>query len=321
MKYRGIVTGIVIVLMLFIIGINGCLNVPDVVPPTVFIISPAPGSIVTGTVDVIAVASDDEELKEVVVFIDGIEQLSTSDNVATFKWNTANVADNQNHYIVAYARDKDDNFGVAPTISVRVPRTVAGDTIPPTLSIQNPTPGQVVSGVVDIFIQADDNSGVDSIQFYIDGKREFTDTEAPYKYQWDVTDSVNGSFHTIFARGYDTGGFNSVTPVIGVTVSSNVIADITPPTVAILYPTAGSVFSASSVGTVNIVVDVIDNVGADRVEFYIDGVFQATDNSAPFEYSWNLVPYGDGLTHTIYVKAYDTSNNLATGFIPVTITP
>ncbi len=321
MKHRVIFAGLLFFSILLMIIVNGCLGIPDNIPPAIGIVNPAPGAIVTGTVNVIAVASDDREVEEIKIFIDGIEEFSTGSNFATFNWNTSAYADNQNHYIAAFAKDKDDNFGVAPVIAVRVPRTVAGDTIPPTLTIQNPAPNQVVQGKVNIVIQANDNTGVDSVQFFIDGFHKFTDTSEPYRFQWDVTDSINGSFHTIFARAFDFGGFNAVSPVIGVTVASGVIADVTPPSVLILYPPAGTTLPASSLGSIDIVVDVIDNVAADRVDFFIDGVFQATDNTAPFQYQWDLAPYGNGLTHTIYIKAYDTSNNLSTSFIPVTVVP
>ncbi|RMF56721.1 MAG: hypothetical protein D6748_12800 [Calditrichaeota bacterium] len=321
MKKRGLVWVVLSFLLMVGITVNSCLSIPDAVPPTLFIISPAPGAVVTGNVEVIAVASDDNEVSEVKIFVDGKEMASSDKNTVTFQWNTAPYADNQNHYISGYARDKDDNFGVAPTVAVRVARTAAGDTLPPTLVIQNPVNGQVVSGLVNVVVQASDNSGVDSVQYYIDGIKKFTDSSEPFVFQWDVTDSVNGSFHTIFARGFDPGGFNSVSPVIGVTVNSNVIADITPPSVTILYPPAGSVFSASNTSNIVVVVDVIDNVAADRVEFYVDGIFQSSDNSAPFQFQWNLVPYGDGLTHTLYVKGYDTSGNLSTALIPITINP
>ncbi len=43
--------------------------------------------------------------------------------------------------------------------------------------------------------------------------------------------------------------------------------------------------------------------GVDTVEFYIDSVLKYTDNTAPYEYSWDTTQYADG-SHTITAKGY-----------------
>jgi hypothetical protein len=54
-------------------------------------------------------------------------------------------------------------------------------------------------------------------------------------------------------------------------------------------------------GTVSIIVSITGCI--DEVEFYIDGVLEYTDTTAPFEYVWDTTAYVDGL-HTISVKGY-----------------
>ena len=64
-----------------------------------------------------------------------------------------------------------------------------------------------------------------------------------------------------------------------------------------------------------VALDVQDNVGVQRVEFYVDGgnngAPNATVNSAPWNFDWDTsgLPLGD---HTLYFKAYDAAGNVGT---------
>ncbi|MFX0062256.1 MAG: Ig-like domain-containing protein [Candidatus Hermodarchaeota archaeon] len=90
--------------------------------------------------------------------------------------------------------------------------------------------------------------------------------------------------------------------------------DTTPPTVSITNPADGATVG----GTISVTASASDNVGVDKVEFYIDGSLQATDTSPPYSYSWDTTSYSDG-SHTIMAKAYDTSGNTNTDTITVTV--
>ena len=47
------------------------------------------------------------------------------------------------------------------------------------------------------------------------------------------------------------------------------------------------------------------------VEFYVDGVLAATDNSAPYSFSWNTLTASNG-SHSLSSKAYDAAGNNGT---------
>ncbi len=49
-----------------------------------------------------------------------------------------------------------------------------------------------------------------------------------------------------------------------------------------------------------------NNNGIDRVEFYVDGTLQSTDEEAPFSWTWDRMAF---LRHTIKIVAYDTQSN------------
>jgi chitodextrinase len=113
------------------------------------------------------------------------------------------------------------------------------------------------------------------------------------------------------ALAFDSAGNHSLwSSIFAVTAGC---PDTTPPTVSITGPAAGATVS----GTVSVVASVSDDVAVGSVEFWIDGVNRATDATAPYSYSWDTTAGGDG-SHTILVKAFDSSGNSASASITVT---
>ena len=86
----------------------------------------------------------------------------------------------------------------------------------------------------------------------------------------------------------------------------NQIPDTTPPTVDVTSPADGATVS----GTVLITAVASDDVGVSQVDFYLNNVLVGTDNSAPYEHSWNSV--GAASPVAIKAVAFDAAGNLAT---------
>ena len=93
---------------------------------------------------------------------------------------------------------------------------------------------------------------------------------------------------------------------------SAVTADTQAPTVSIVSP------GATVKGTVNIDVNASDNMSISRVELYVGGVLLATDAAGPYSFAWDTTGRADGAT-TIVAKAYDSSGNVGTSTISVTV--
>jgi chitodextrinase len=96
-------------------------------------------------------------------------------------------------------------------------------------------------------------------------------------------------------------------------VESQSSGDITPPTVSITSPTAGSNVS----GSVNIAASATDNVGVTRVDFFIDGIIVSSNSISPYTVSWDSKTVGNG-SHSITTKAYDSAGNVGTS-TPVSV--
>lgn len=290
-------------------------TLPDDIPPVVNIIYPISGQEISGITIVSVGASDETELKEVALFIDGEVVVTSRAALLQYSWDTGPIADNQNHSLYATATDGRNN-GFSGSVIVRVVADSNPDSLPPVILILHPITGSTVSDTVNVVPQIEDPSPIDRVEYFVDGIQEATITQSPYEYFWPVTSFINGTVHSIFARAYDINQNNSVSNTVNVTVLNT---DIIPPSVLITFPAAGTVFTAGD--TVEIVADAQDNIGVQRVEFSIDGQLMITDTSRPYSYIWDTTEYGDGNLHTIYVKAFDFAQNSDAQLITVTVNP
>jgi len=94
----------------------------------------------------------------------------------------------------------------------------------PTIAITSPPNGATVSGYVLVRASASDVlSGVQRVEFYIDGVFRWTDASAPYEFNWN-TGSVGDGTHTLMAVAYDYAS-NSCSDSISVTVENTVIPE------------------------------------------------------------------------------------------------
>ena len=79
------------------------------------------------------------------------------------------------------------------------------DQVPPELSLVGFTDSTIlpVEGIVTITADANDNTGISKIEFYIDNSLVFTDNNEPYEYEWDTAEHSNCALHKIKVIAYD----------------------------------------------------------------------------------------------------------------------
>ncbi len=92
--------------------------------------------------------------------------------------------------------------------------------------------------------------------------------------------------------------------------------DTTPPSVSISSPAAGT--SYTSAQTVPITAQASDDTGVQRVEYYDQGVYKATEETTPYSYSWPITSADNG-THRWTAKACDAAGNSSSS-APVDVT-
>ncbi|MFX1532713.1 MAG: Ig-like domain-containing protein [Promethearchaeota archaeon] len=71
-------------------------------------------------------------------------------------------------------------------------------------------------------------------------------------------------------------------------------------------------------GSLSVTASASDDVGVDRVEFYVDDVLKATDTSSPYGCDWDTTSYSNG-SHTLKAIAYDAAGNTDTDIVTVTV--
>lgn len=69
-------------------------------------------------------------------------------------------------------------------------------------------------------------------------------------------------------------------------------------------------------GTVTVSASTNDDLGIEKVEFYLDGSLANTDTSFPYQFVWNTSTASSG-AHTVAAKAFDTSGQTATSQVSV----
>ncbi|MEJ2048336.1 MAG: Ig-like domain-containing protein [Calditrichota bacterium] len=286
-------------------------DAPDTTPPLVAIIYPVNGQPVSGTVRIAVEAADETELSHVNLKIDGVARAQMRDQPFVYDWDTSPVADNQDHSLIAIAYDKSGNTTISPGVLVRVVAGPLADTLAPVITLVHPISGSTVKDTVVIVPQIIEDGAIDRIEYYIDGRHKFTSNQTPYQFNWDVSDLLNGSNHSIFARAFDINQNNSYSNVISVTIESQNIVDNTPPVVSINYPSTGMTVS----DTVSILASASDNIAIDRLELFVDGSLYSTLNQSPWRFSWDVTGYISGSLHTVYIIAYDTNQNQTTSTI------
>lgn len=112
--------------------------------------------------------------------------------------------------------------------------------------------------------------------------------------------------HSFAVRAVDASGNVDASPArADWTVAVN--EDTTPPSVTLTAPADGALVS----GSVGLSADAADDVAVARVDFLVDGVVVASDDSAPYEASWDTTVAGDG-ARTLTALAVDASGNQAT---------
>jgi membrane peptidoglycan carboxypeptidase len=98
------------------------------------------------------------------------------------------------------------------------------------------------------------------------------------------------------------------------TTTIQVTLDNTPPEVSITYPNNLDTLSGTSEKTITFLVDAVDNLGLEAVEYYLDGRLISTQNRPPFAYAWSSRTG----RFTLTVKASDHAGN--TGQAEMTFT-
>jgi hypothetical protein len=199
-----------------------------------------------------------------------------------------------------------DNAGNAESVHSQLIRI---DTTAPTVSLTAPADGATVKGTVALTATADDNVGVDSVEFLVDGQVVGTDISAPYSADWDSKTIADGT-HAITARAIDLAGNTTRTSDVSVTIANDSLPpDTTPPTTTIACNAAACASSYYNV-LVSVALSATDETGGSGVK----EIRYTTDGSDPTASSGNVYQgaFTVSSTTTVKYRAIDNAGNAET---------
>ena len=193
----------------------------DNVLPNGSITYPYAGQAVSGIERISIDADDNNGIDSVLFYVNNVMVFSDSNEPYEYDWNTNFEIEDMNHIIGSIITDVSGNQFEVPSISVFV-NNIPNDTNPPTIIISSPLDGQTVSGVVNFAAHVNDDTGISSVEFFIDGFSVFMDNEAPFSYSWDTTINigVHGNEHALSSIVIDTAGNTAFAQPILVTVDN-----------------------------------------------------------------------------------------------------
>jgi len=96
-----------------IIFLSGCDLFMDLEPPEVKILSPTPGEVIHGTVEIIVEAKDNKKVSHINLYLDGNHVKSFHDDVFAFTWDLSKLNTDGEHTIKARAYDAESNWNEA----------------------------------------------------------------------------------------------------------------------------------------------------------------------------------------------------------------
>ncbi len=176
----------------------------------------------------------------------------------------------------------------------------------PTVTITAPASATSLRGDVAIEVDASDDIGVTSVQFFVDDGLLIEDDSTPFSTTWSTDEFAEGA-HTLKAIATDTSAQTGETEI-------TVTIDRTAPVVAVSAPTQGGVVS----GSVDVSADASDDVALDSVVLSVDGDDLATLDAAPYSDTWDSTAAACG-AHTIEATATDKAGNTTTDAITVNV--
>ena len=281
---------------------NGNLN--DTTPPSGAITYPASGMRVSGEVNITVSATDNSgSMGQVDFSIDGTSVYVDMNEPFEYSWDTAEETEDEDHVISITLEDPSGNLAVLNPITVTVDNQSDTDDTPPVVTITYPTAGQQVNGTVTVSVTAEDDQGIDYVEFFIDGESAFPALFSPYEYNWGTETAEDDQYHIIGVTAYDITGNTAAATPVAVFVDN---FDNEPPAGQIISPYPGQVVSDSVV----IEISATDNEGIDLVEISIDGAVVSELSSSPFRYDWDTTLEIEDQDHGISALIIDLSNNI-----------
>ena len=194
------------------------------------------------------------------------------------------------------------------------PDTAApADTAPPTVAFANLFNGSKLSGEVAVDVTVQDDVGVVSVTYYLNGTEVATVTTPPFGWTWQTTTYASGNWF-LKAVAKDASGKLSEPAEIEVVVQNAAATCGEAPKVKLVYPTD----KATVCGDLGIETAASGPCGVQKVEFFVDDKKVGEASEKPYKTPWKTGALTDG-THFVKALATDTAQQQSQQTIQVKV--
>lgn len=200
-------------------AVQAALSTPaaDTQAPSVAIAAPLAGGTVSGAVAVDVNATDNIGVTRVALAVNGVEVAADSVAPYQFSWDST-LAANGTATLVATAYDAAGNKAASKAVSVSVSNATTSaapaDTVPPTVTILNPSAGALITTNTTVKVSASDNAGAATIKqrLLLDGREVAVAIGGSMSYTWNARKAKTGQ-HIFQAIATDASGNTTTTSV------------------------------------------------------------------------------------------------------------
>ena len=188
----------------------------DDIAPVVQITSPEENAIITENFTLTIEAYDNEKIRRVWANIAGERTNDLTTAPYQVDVDISDINDGLLHTIVAFAEDDAGNVDFVQRSYII---GEAADTSPPSIVLLYPINNTQVSGLVNIIADINDNVGVTSAEFFVDGILEDTDVNGAdgWATTWEADTTMTGA-HSIYIKAYDAANNVGTSTLVTVTI-------------------------------------------------------------------------------------------------------
>lgn len=164
---------------------------------TMALTSPTSSSLLAGSVNVTATASDPSKVTRSELLVDGAVAATSTGASLSWAWDSRTKADGT-HRLAARVYETSGAEATSPEVSIITDNTT------PSVTITSPSGSRVYkrNGGTWLAATASDLSGVTKVSFAVDGMRVYDDYSAPYSWYWGLG-SVKRGWHRIAVTAFD----------------------------------------------------------------------------------------------------------------------
>ncbi len=179
----------------------------------------------------------------------------------------------------------------------------------PTVAIDTPAAGQVVTANIDVIAVVADTLPIQGVEFFVNGQSIGIDASSPYSARWSIAGLADGNHQLRVVATNSESRSGEATRTVSVQQP-----DPLPPTISNIQFNGAPLSDGAAISSTGVyAADVSDDRGIRSVEFRIDGtrLNGGTFSNGRFSIPLDFDAFANG-PHVLHLSAMDIGNNVVT---------